>query len=158
MRSQNSSFALIFWENKVLLFHRDNIPTIPHPDCWHLTGGGIEKGETPLQAVKRELQEEVSYIPKILKYVLKFKRTNGTSFLYVSFVDDVAAKKFKLGPGEGQEIKFFTIEEALNLKLTPILETYLIKFRKEIKEAMETKNISKITFELSHVQTTVLEN
>ena len=29
-----------------------------YPDCWHIPGGGIEKDETPTQAVIREIGEE----------------------------------------------------------------------------------------------------
>ena len=47
----NGSSAIIIHKNKILLFHRDNIPTIPYPDHWQLPGGGIEKGETPLVAL-----------------------------------------------------------------------------------------------------------
>src|SRR5260221_14571877 len=110
MINKDSAAIIICWKDKVLLFHRDNIPTIPDPDFWSVIGGQIEKGETKLQGLKRELQEEVSYVPKNIKYLTSLKTRFGTSYCYISYVDDTEAKKFKLGPGEGQEIKFFTIK------------------------------------------------
>src|SRR5581483_3202184 len=119
-RTDNGAFNLIIYKDKILLFLRDNIPTIPYPNHWHLPGGRIEKGETPLMAVKRELTEEVTYIPKNLEYLGEERESDGSAYLYVSFVSDDEAKEFKLGPGEGQEIKFFSLEEISQLKLTPI--------------------------------------
>ncbi len=59
-RVKDGASALIMSPDKILLFHRDNIPTIPSPDCWQIVGGGIEPGESPREAVLREVEEEVS--------------------------------------------------------------------------------------------------
>ena len=54
--------ALILYkaDGTMLLQHRTkDAPTFP--DHWSLFGGGIEEGETPEQAVRREALEELSY-------------------------------------------------------------------------------------------------
>jgi len=140
----NGSSAIIIHKNKILLFHRDDIPTIPYPDHWQLPGGGIEKGETPLVALKRELTEEVSFVPRDINFLGKLKTKNGLAYLYLSFVNDKEAKQFKHGEGEGQEIGFFTIDEALKLKLQPAIKDRFIKSKSEIEEAMKNKTVSKL--------------
>jgi 8-oxo-dGTP pyrophosphatase MutT (NUDIX family) len=42
-----------------LLQLRDPKPDIWYPSCWGLFGGGIDAGEDPVAALKRELQEEL---------------------------------------------------------------------------------------------------
>lgn len=51
--------ALIAWDHKVLLVHRSIEPGIGK---WSLPGGFIEMGETPEDALVREVQEETGYL------------------------------------------------------------------------------------------------
>lgn len=141
----DSASAIIFWKDKILLFHRDNIPTIPHPDCWHFPGGGIEEGETPLEGMIRELSEEVSHVPKNLKFLKKFKAKDGHySHLHFCLVEDEEADLFKLGPGEGQAIGFFSLDEISNLKLTPGLKKIFVSYKNELKKALDSGNLGEI--------------
>lgn len=47
--------ALFIDSDEVLLIHQI---TPPEPDCWDLPGGGLNPGETLLQGLTREIQEE----------------------------------------------------------------------------------------------------
>jgi 8-oxo-dGTP diphosphatase len=44
---------------KILLYLRDEVPSIPEPGKWDLFGGHVELGETPEQAIAREVEEEL---------------------------------------------------------------------------------------------------
>lgn len=131
---KDGASAVIISNNKVLLFQRDNIPGIPFPDCWQLPGGGIEEGETPLEGLQRELAEEVTYVPKKIIYLGYFDNILGKNHIFISIVSSEEEEKFKHNPDEGQRIGFFTIEEALNLKLTPGLRWVIENKSREINQ------------------------
>jgi mutator protein MutT len=119
MKRKDGVKILILSPDKVLLFHRDNIPTIPYPDCWHLIGGGIDEGETPEQALVREVKEEACYDLKYFKLITKLVGEFGEQvWFYIIIVNKEDESKFVHGVGEGQEIGWFTVNEALKLKLT----------------------------------------
>lgn len=53
--------AAIILENdkrEILLSLRDNKPGIPFPNYWDLIGGHVEEGETPEEALVREVKTE----------------------------------------------------------------------------------------------------
>ena len=58
------AFAVIFdEESRVLLCHRTDM------DAWNLPGGGVEGGESPWDAVVREVMEEVGLEVRVERLV-----------------------------------------------------------------------------------------
>lgn len=57
-----------------------------HPGCWGLPGGKMEIGETIINAVKRECQEELGIVPEYDKLIPIEKFTsNDGNFSYHTF-------------------------------------------------------------------------
>jgi 8-oxo-dGTP diphosphatase len=44
---------------RLLIYLRDDNPQIPFPNHWDFFGGHLEQGETPEQALVREVEEEI---------------------------------------------------------------------------------------------------
>jgi 8-oxo-dGTP diphosphatase len=54
--------AMIEQQGRWLLQLRDDIEGIVHPGTWGLFGGHLDPGEMPEQALRRELEEEISWV------------------------------------------------------------------------------------------------
>lgn len=57
------ALAMLQRDGRWLMQLRDDIPSIVAPGCWGLFGGHLDPGETPEQALRRELQEEIRWQP-----------------------------------------------------------------------------------------------
>ena len=55
------AIAILYQNDQYLLQLRDNIPTILYPGVWALFGGHVELGESPHEAVIREIEEEIGF-------------------------------------------------------------------------------------------------
>ncbi|MDD5133088.1 MAG: NUDIX domain-containing protein [Candidatus Nanoarchaeia archaeon] len=124
---QRSVAIIIFYdsENRILMQSRKNISK--HGEEWGFFGGGIELGETPEQALKREIKEELTYDIKEFKFFKKYGPTiygdmKITYFVFLSKLPLIS--KFK--QVEGDSMKLFTVKETKELKLVsgdyPILD------------------------------------
>ena len=119
------SVAFITYENKVLLFHRDNKPNIKDPDCWDVVGGHSEPDEDPETTLKREIFEEISITPADVKFLFELDDTLGEkTYVYHVSLSEEEKNGIVLG-NEGQEVKFFAKDEIDGLKLTQNLKMYL---------------------------------
>ncbi|WP_293573668.1 NUDIX hydrolase [Phaeobacter sp.] len=75
LRSAEYACALLLQGDKILLGRRASLRAT-YPNCWDLIGGKIEAGETPEQALHRELAEEVAIAPLGSTYVETIRDTH----------------------------------------------------------------------------------
>ncbi len=115
--SRNVSLIILFDKDKrILLQHRaKNAERLP--DFWGFFGGGIEKGETPEQALVRESQEELDYTPRKprLLMIQNFEHQNDKNIKYV-FAEEFD-NNIILHQSEGQAMGWYSLEETKALKM-----------------------------------------
>ncbi len=110
-----------------------------YPNYWSLIGGEIERSETPLKAVTREIKEEINLIIENLQEV-GFQEINGIKE-YIFYVKiDLDESKIKIGEGVG--VKYFSKNDVEELDILPKDKAMLDYFFKKIEEK-EIKNIVK---------------
>jgi 8-oxo-dGTP pyrophosphatase MutT (NUDIX family) len=121
--------ALYDDDKKVLMQHRsDDAPT--SPGYWGFFGGGIEDGETPLEAIKRETYEELRVVlkkPRLLfkEYVPSKEKTN---YYFIEKIKD----KSKIELKEGQGMKWIYCAEIEKMKA----KTYVKKALNVVEEEL----------------------
>lgn len=112
--------ALLFRENQILLGKRSCQRKF-YPNVWDLVGGHCEEGETPEQALVRELREEIGITPTQFQCIGILGEPN--SHLYGEYAYDVFLVLGWEGipcnnaPHEHAEIRWFAIPEAVSLEL-----------------------------------------
>jgi 8-oxo-dGTP pyrophosphatase MutT (NUDIX family) len=97
--------------NKFLLARRG--PNCDNPLVWGPLGGGVEAGESPEGALKRELWEEAEFNSKI-KLVKLGNDINGT-FEYITYLGFVAKEFVPILNAENTEYKWFLDTEMIPL-------------------------------------------
>lgn len=100
-------------------------------DKWEFPGGKIDFGETPEEAVVREIKEESGYsakvkylLPKLLSTTWGFPDRKSQQIL-ICYVCELISGEACLGDHGVSEIKWFTKEEALELECLPGIKEFL---------------------------------
>ena len=109
LRPENASAAIIKDENYNFLFQqRDSNKKIFFPNHLGLFGGAKLYNESYIQALKRELVEEIGFSPKKIKYFMNLKfdlrknrKKEVNRFFYICTIKDLYKQKIILKEGEG---------------------------------------------------------
>ena len=129
MNAKTTVGCIIEKNGKILLALRNHEPFKEH---WCLPGGHIDFGETPEEAVRREVKEEtgLEVKPKFFNYYNEFYKDIRWHAIVLIFYGK-AKGKIKKYDREVKEIKWFSKEEIFNLKLAfehkKVLEGYFKK-------------------------------
>ncbi len=101
-------------DHKILLQHKSaDAPN--NPNTWCLFGGGIEDGESPEEAVRRELLEELQLQinPVFFKSTTDLDIERNYFFSHL----DVEVEVLKKQQMEGDDLGYFSLAEMNSLKM-----------------------------------------
>jgi mutator protein MutT len=125
--------ALITRDGRLLLARRSPTKRF-FPSCWDLIGGHVEAGETPAEALVREIREEVGVTPTrfapLAPLTVTAPGTPGATY-HLFHVTDWTDGGPRLLGDEHTDLRWFTVEEACALD-DLALDEYRALFRRVV--------------------------
>jgi 8-oxo-dGTP diphosphatase len=125
--------AAIILENdkgEFLLYLRDNKPDIPFPGYWDLIGGHVEEGETPEEALVREVKEELDLDLKEYKFYKKYECLTDDAYENIKYIYSgrINLPIEEITLLEGVRPQYFSREEIPNVKFANILKSIVMEY------------------------------
>lgn len=123
--------ALLFDRQcRLLVYLRDDKPDIPFPNHWDFLGGHVEEGETPEEALVREVREEIGADLRQWVFFKRYVCTKGDAYpnikyLYWAKIDKIAEE---LTLYEGQRLMAIAPDQRHELRFANILGQILEDF------------------------------
>lgn len=137
MLAVNDAVAAIITleDGRFLMQLRDDKPDIWYPGYWGCFGGAVDRGETPEQALKRELFEELEFNIREATYLTRFDfdfKSFGMQYCYrIYYVVKMTERESRaLKLHEGRSVEAFNYEVLTGSKhVTPYDSFALHLFR-----------------------------
>lgn len=120
-------------EGEILLYLRDNKPDIPFPDHWDLIGGHVEEGESPEQALVREVREELGIELKEYEYFRTYECLDGDAYPNTKYIykGKISIPIEEITLYEGVRPAYFSREEIPDVKFANILKSIVMDYIRE---------------------------
>ncbi|WEH12193.1 NUDIX domain-containing protein [Streptomyces sp. VNUA24] len=96
---------------QLLLHLRDDLPGIAWPNHWSVLGGGCDPGETPRQAIVRELDEEAGLTVDGLTELFEIRDEHGSGQIITFFAASWDGDETALPLAEGVKLQFLAPED-----------------------------------------------
>jgi 8-oxo-dGTP diphosphatase len=115
---------------RLLIYLRDDKPEIPFPNHWDLFGGHVEDGESPEQALVREVKEELGVTLQHWQFFRRFDCAAGDVYPNVKHIywARIGQTAHQLTLYEGQRIRSITMAERPEIKFANILGAIVEEF------------------------------
>ena len=119
-----AKIILINSKKQIIMPLRDNKPEISYPNHWAEIGGEIELGESPIEAFKREIKEEISC--KVYEIEGLGEVFNSDMDCKINFFKGKIFERLEnIKLYEGQRLGLFTFEETKNLLIPKPLKDFI---------------------------------
>lgn len=128
-----SSHAILLLEDHYVLQLRDNKKGIAAPGQWALFGGLKQSEETPLQAIQREIYEELLVTPPQYRYLWfadYFADFEAELIRTWFFVSDVSPVWPDHELQEGQAVGLFPFGKISCLAMPPVMRETIERFHR----------------------------
>jgi ADP-ribose pyrophosphatase YjhB (NUDIX family) len=142
MRTQFTigSFGVIFNEKgQVLLCHRTDY------DAWNIPGGGVESGESPVDAIRREVKEETGLDVGSMRLVGVYNK-EGQNDIVFCFVCTIVGGAITLND-EADKIEYFDMDK-IPKNISPRHVERIRDAMKEYKEPIFKTQLGKSTADM----------
>ncbi|MFE9748659.1 NUDIX domain-containing protein [Saccharothrix saharensis] len=108
---EGTNIVMVNPAGEVLLYLRDDKPTIKFPNTWCLPGGYLEPGEQPHECIRREIEEEMGVVLEsdAVHPLVSLERSYGIEHTFWTELD---LDLDRVVLTEGQRLKWFTRAEA----------------------------------------------
>lgn len=125
--------AAIILENdkgEILLYLRDNKPDIPFPNHWDLIGGHVEEGETPEEALVREVKEELDIDLTDYTFYKKYECLTGDAYENIKYIysGKINLPIEEVTLLEGVRPQYFSKSEIPNVRFANILKSIVMDY------------------------------
>jgi len=112
---------------EILLVRTHNLP-----NKWQPVAGGVEEGESPEQAIEREIKEELTVEADVSRSIFNTSKPydfgEGTVYFYTIPISPSVVASFSIDASEIKEIKWFTLNDALRCPSYPATAHYINEY------------------------------
>ena len=128
--SRFAGIILINDEDKVLLQLRTSNERL-YPNCWTLPGGRVEEGESPDQAIRREVKEELGLdLRSYDLFETIVEKTRKETVERRIYWANISKRIESLELGEGAALEYFSSAKVSQLRVAFDLEPVIMNFLK----------------------------